>query len=244
MTIIQPVYALICVLAVALILNSSEVLAGDRESEVATSKTTVLVWGDSLSAAYGIPVEKGWVNLLQEKYGENVQVINGSISGETTQGGLTRLPDALAEYKPDLVLLELGANDGLRGIKTEVMQQNLTEMIELIKAAEAELVILGIRIPLNYGFTYTQKFEQVYVDVVKQFDLPFLPFLLESVALDYDLMQSDGLHPTADAQPKLLKDVLSVVEPVLEKLLAGEADKLAKQEPEQFVQPSAALAAQ
>jgi len=219
MTIIQPVYALICTLAVALLLNSSEVLASDSGSEATADKPTVLVWGDSLSAAYGIPIEKGWVNLLQEKYGDKLSVVNGSISGETTQGGLSRLPDALKQHKPDLVLLELGANDGLRGIKTDVMKDNLTEMIELIKAADSEQVILGIRIPLNYGFTYTQKFEQVYLDLVKQFELPFLPFLLESVALDYDLMQSDGLHPTADAQPKVLEDVLKVVAPVIEALL-------------------------
>lgn len=219
MTIIQPVYALIYSLAVALILNSSEVLASDNETKTEASKATVLVWGDSLSAAYGIPVEKGWVNLLQEKYSDDLKVINGSISGETTQGGLSRLPDALALHKPDLVLLELGANDGLRGIKTDVMQENLKAMVELIKESGSEQVILGIRIPLNYGFTYTQKFEQVYVDLVKEFELPFLPFLLETVALDYDLMQSDGLHPTAEAQPKVLDEVLTVVGPVLEKLL-------------------------
>jgi len=219
MTVIQPVYALICSLAVALILNSSEVFASDSKTEASTDQLTVLVWGDSLSAAYGIPVEKGWVNLLQEKYGNDLNVVNGSISGETTQGGLSRLPDALALHKPDLVLLELGANDGLRGIKTTVMQENLKAMIELIKAANSEQVMLGIRIPLNYGFTYTQKFEQVYVDLTKQFEIPFLPFLLESVALDYDLMQRDGLHPTADAQPKVLADVLTVVAPVLDKLL-------------------------
>ncbi|PWQ96996.1 arylesterase [Leucothrix arctica] len=228
MTIIQPVYALICSLAVALILNSSEVLANDSESEVVDSKKTVLVWGDSLSAAYGIPVEKGWVNLLQAKYRDDLNVINASISGETTQGGLSRLPAALTLHKPDLVLLELGANDGLRGIKTEVMQENLTAMIELIKAAGSEQVLLGIRIPLNYGFTYTQKFEQVYVDLAKQFELPFLPFLLESVALDYDLMQSDGLHPTADAQPQVLGDVLTVVGPAVEKLL-GQEDQTVSQ---------------
>ena len=218
-----------------LILNSSEVLASDTESEVVASKKTVLVWGDSLSAAYGIPVEKGWVNLLQAKYSDDLKVVNGSISGETTQGGLSRLPAALALHKPDMVLLELGANDGLRGIKTEVMQENLKAMIELIKAAESEQVLLGIRIPLNYGFTYTQKFEQVYIDLAKEFELPFLPFLLESVALDYDLMQSDGLHPTADAQTQVLGDVLTVVGPALDKLL-GKTEKLATQSPDLVLQ--------
>ena len=243
MTIIQPVYALICSLAVVLILNSSEVLASDTESEVVASKKTVLVWGDSLSAAYGIPVEKGWVNLLQAKYSDDLKVVNGSISGETTQGGLSRLPAALALHKPNMVLLELGANDGLRGIKTEVMQENLKAMIELIKAAESEQVLLGIRIPLNYGFTYTQKFEQVYIDLAKEFELPFLPFLLESVALDYDLMQSDGLHPTADAQTQVLGDVLTVVGPALDQLL-GKTEKLATQSPDLVLQKDEVLVTQ
>ena len=243
MTIIQPVYALICSLAVALILNSSEVLASDSENKVVASQKTVLVWGDSLSAAYGIPVEKGWVNLLQAKYSDDLKVINGSISGETTQGGLSRLPAALELHKPDMVLLELGANDGLRGIKTEVMQENLKAMIKLIKAADSEQVLLGIRIPLNYGFTYTQKFEQVYIDLAKEFELPFLPFLLESVALDYDLMQSDGLHPTADAQTQVLGDVLSVVGPELDKLL-GNTEKLASQSSDAALQKDEVLVAQ
>ena len=245
MTIIQPVYALICSLAAALILNSSEVLASDSENKVVASQKTVLVWGDSLSAAYGIPVEKGWVNLLQAKYSDDLKVINGSISGETTQGGLSRLPAALELHKPDMVLLELGANDGLRGIKTEVMQENLKAMIELIKAADSEQVLLGIRIPLNYGFTYTQKFEQVYIDLAKEFELPFLPFLLESVALDYDLMQSDGLHPTADAQTQVLGDVLSVVGPELDKLLGKtETEKLASQSSDAALQKDEVLVAQ
>jgi acyl-CoA thioesterase-1 len=245
MTIIQPVYALICSLAVALILNSSEVLASDSENKVVASQKTVLVWGDSLSAAYGIPVEKGWVNLLQAKYSDDLKVINGSISGETTQGGLSRLPAALELHKPDMVLLELGANDGLRGIKTEVMQENLKAMIKLIKAADSEQVLLGIRIPLNYGFTYTQKFEQVYIDLAKEFELPFLPFLLESVALDYDLMQSDGLHPTADAQTQVLGDVLSVVGPELDKLLGKtETEKLASQSSDAALQKDEVLVAQ
>ncbi|RVU85824.1 arylesterase [Leucothrix sargassi] len=235
MTILQPVYALLWSLAVALILNSSEVLASESDNEADDHKATVLVWGDSLSAAYGIPVEKGWVSLLQAQYGDDIKVVNGSISGETTQGGLTRLPEALETHKPDLVLLELGANDGLRGIKPDVIKANLTEMVELIKASGSEQVMLGIRIPLNYGFTYTQKFEQVYVDLVEAFELPFMPFLLESVALDYDLMQSDGLHPTAEAQPQVLQDVLKVVGPVLDKIISqasGEAIDPSPAEPQ------------
>jgi len=219
---IKPLYAFIYSLAVSLLLISGEVAAKQTPEAKVASKTGVLVWGDSLSAAYGIQQEEGWVTLLQEQYKDELEIVNASISGETTQGGLTRLPDALERHKPTLLLLELGANDGLRGIKTEVMQANLQKMIEISQAADVRVVLLGIRIPLNYGFTYTQKFEQVYVDLAEKFDLPFLPFLLEPIALDYDLMQSDGLHPTAAAQPQVLEHILTVLQPEIEKMLAPE----------------------
>ena len=221
---IKTLYAFICSLAVSLLLISSEVVATEQINKDMPDKTKVLVWGDSLSAAYGIPVDKGWVNLLQAQFRDELDVVNGSISGETTQGGLSRLPDALALHKPTLLLLELGANDGLRGIQTETMQENLQEMIEMSQEIGAKVVLLGIRIPLNYGFTYTQKFEQVYVDLAEKYNLPLLPFLLEPVALDYDLMQADGLHPTADAQPKVLGHVMSVLQPVLDEMLEVKAD--------------------
>lgn len=222
MKLIRLVYAFTLVVAVGLILNSGEVFA-KSEPQPDSSKLTVLVWGDSLSAAYGIPVDKGWVSLLQAENEDTLSVVNGSISGETTQGGLTRLPDALEKFQPDLILLELGANDGLRGIKTEVIEENLKAMVELAQKADVDVVLLGIRIPLNYGFTYTQKFEQVFVDVAKEYELPMLPFLLEPVALDYDLMQSDGLHPTADAQPQVLAHVMTVLKDVLDEQLKPEA---------------------
>ena len=216
---IKPLYAFVYALAVSLLLISGEVAAQQVSEAKAPSKTKVLVWGDSLSAAYGIPQEKGWVSLLQERYKDELEVVNASISGETTQGGLTRLPEALERHKPTLLLLELGANDGLRGFKTEVMEENLQRMIEMSQAADAKVVLLGIRIPLNYGFTYTQKFEKVYVDLAEKFKLPLLPFLLEPVALDFDLMQADGLHPTADAQPKVLEHVLTLLKPQIDNLL-------------------------
>lgn len=215
MRIIQPVYAFIYLLAAALLLNSVEVAADQTTSDVADKKPTILVWGDSLSAAYGIPVEKGWVSLLQARYQGEVEVVNGSISGETTQGGLTRLPKALDRHKPQLLVLELGANDGLRGFKTALVQENLQLMIDLAKERGIAVALIGIRIPLNYGFTYTQKFEQVYMDVAESNELPLLPFLLEGVALDFDLMQADGLHPKAEAQPKILEHVLTVLAPVI-----------------------------
>jgi len=217
---IKPLYAFVYSLAVSLLLISGEVVAKESSKAETSDKTSVLVWGDSLSAAYGIPQEKGWVSLLQEKYKDQLDIVNGSISGETTQGGLSRLPQALKLHKPTLLLLELGANDGLRGIQTKVMQENLQKMIEMSQAEDVKVVLLGIRIPLNYGFVYTQKFEKVYVDLAEKYDLPLLPFLLETVALDFDLMQADGLHPTADAQPKVLEHVLTLLEPVIKEAIS------------------------
>lgn len=190
--------------------TSARVFAGDDTPPV------ILVWGDSLSAAYGIPVEKGWVSLLQNKLGDRYKVINGSISGETTIGGLTRLPDALETHQPDYLLLELGANDGLRGLATDKMQENLKQIIELTQEANAKPVLLGIKIPPNYGMVYTERFDKVFSDLAEQYTIPLLPFLLDRVALDYDLMQADGLHPTADAQPLILENVWAVLEKVLQ----------------------------
>lgn len=180
-----------------------------------TPPTKILVWGDSLSAAYGIPVDKGWVNLLQQKLQNNAVINNGSISGETTAGGLTRLPAALQTYQPDYVLLELGANDGLRGIKTDTMQGNLEQMIQLAQQAKAKVVLLGIKLPPNYGSAYTQKFEAVYTNLAKQYNLPLVPFLLDGIAQNWDLVQADGVHPTAAAQPMVLDNVWKVLQSVL-----------------------------
>ena len=180
-----------------------------------TAPSKILVWGDSLSAAYGIPVDKGWVNLLQQKLQNNVVINNGSISGETTAGGLTRLPAALQTYQPDYVLLELGANDGLRGIKTDTMQGNLEQMIQLAQQAKAKVVLLGIKLPPNYGSAYTQKFEAVYTNLAKQYNLPLVPFLLDGIAQNWDLVQADGVHPTAAAQPMVLDNVWKVLQSVL-----------------------------
>jgi acyl-CoA thioesterase-1 len=184
---------------------------------------TLLVWGDSLSAAYGIPVEKGWVNLLKTQLGSSYKVENGSISGETTAGGLSRLPKALSEIKPDYVLFELGANDGLRGINPAVTRQNLEQMIQLAQASNVKVLLIGIKVPPNYGTAFSEKFAAVFSDLAKQYHLPFVPFLLEGVADNWDLVQADGLHPTAEAQPKLLANVWSVLETVLETVLTPSA---------------------
>ena len=193
----------------AVLLVAPKVMAADANPK------TILVWGDSLSAAYGIPLEKGWVSLLQTQLGSSYQISNGSISGETTAGGLSRFPKALSDTKPDYVLFELGANDGLRGIDPAVTRQNLTQMIQLAQASHAKVVLIGIKVPPNYGAAFTEKFEAVFSDLAKQYSLPFVPFLLEGVADNWDLVQADGLHPTAEAQPKLLANVWPVLEAVL-----------------------------
>lgn len=179
------------------------------------TKTTLLVFGDSLSAAYGIPVEKGWVNLLQTKLGENFQVTNASISGETTSGGVSRLGASLAAIKPHYLLMELGANDGLQGKPPEEMQANLEQMIQRATEENVKVILIGIHLPPNYGVSYTEKFDQVYKNLAEKYQLSFIPFLLEGVATDFNLMQADGLHPTAEAQPKILEHLWLTLESVL-----------------------------
>nr|WP_229803323.1 arylesterase [Halomonas qijiaojingensis] len=176
--------------------------------------------GDSLSAAYGIERDRGWVQLLAERLGDEAQVINASISGETTSGGVSRLPDLLRQHEPELVLLELGGNDGLRGLPPRQMQANLAEMIKASQATGAAVMLLGIDIPPNYGNAYREAFRNVYTELADRYDVPLVPFLLEDIALDQSLMQGDGIHPTADAQPRILDNIW----PELEALLESRAD--------------------
>ncbi len=180
---------------------------------------TLLVWGDSLSAAYNIPVEQGWVSLLQQRLDQreenNWRVSNGSVSGEMSAGGLVRLPDALAREKPRLLIIGLGSNDGLQGKPLKLLKSNLNEMINLAKGQGAKVLLLGNMIPPNYGPAYANGFADVYQDIARQQDIPLVPFLLEGVATDYDLMQADGLHPTAEAQKRLLDNVWPYLEPIL-----------------------------
>ncbi len=184
----------------------------------AADTRTVLVVGDSLSAGYGIDQNDGWVALLRDrlkKESSGYDVVNASISGDTTAGGVNRLDAALAKHSPAIVLLELGANDGLRGLPIKQMRANLQRMIEKSRAANAQVVLIGMRIPTNYGIGYTQKFAQAYEDLAKQFKLPLVPFLLDGVALNMKLMQDDGLHPRAEAQPRLLDNVWPFIKPLL-----------------------------
>lgn len=181
-------------------------------TNIANANQKVLVWGDSLSAAYGISVEKGWVNLMKQKLGEKIEITNGSISGETTQGGLTRLPNALKKVSPDIVVLELGANDGLRGLPPKITKTNLDKMITLAQESNAKVILLGMKIPPNYGVAYSQKFEQIFSDLAEQYKLPFIPFFLDNIIVDLELLQEDELHPTAAAQPLILGNILPTIQ--------------------------------
>lgn len=181
---------------------------------------TILVYGDSLSAAYGIPREQGWATLLQQrlhKQGYSHQVINASISGETTSGGLSRIKASLQQHKPDIMLLELGANDGLRGLPVAEMQQNLTSIIEAGRSTGARIILIGIMIPPNYGPGYTRQFSASFPALAKRYHLPLVPFLLDGVAGKRELTQDDGLHPTAAAQSLILENVWKTLEPELAK---------------------------
>jgi acyl-CoA thioesterase-1 len=190
-------------------------------AESATADTpTILVFGDSLSAAYRIPRDQGWVALLQQRLRQQAlpqQVVNASVSGETTSGGWSRLPAALKQHKPDIVVLELGANDGLRGLPVADMQRNLEAMIKASRDAGARVLLVGMLIPPNYGPRYTHAFAASFKELAERYDLPLLPFLLEGVAGKRALTQDDGLHPTAGAQEKILDNVWEVLQPMLKK---------------------------
>jgi acyl-CoA thioesterase-1 len=180
---------------------------------------TVLVLGDSLSAAYGIPQDRGWVALLQQRLteaGYPHRVVNASVSGETSIAGLNRLPRLLAEHSPVVVVVELGANDGLRGIAPKVLGENLTAMVAAARATGARVLLLGVKLPPNYGGAFNARFERVYASVADETDTALVPFFLEGVAEDRSLMLPDGLHPAAEAQPRLLDNVWPALLPLLE----------------------------
>jgi acyl-CoA thioesterase I len=176
----------------------------------------VMVYGDSLSAAYGLNPADGWVALMQNKLKpRGVEVVNASISGETTRGGLSRIKGDLAAHKPNIVLLALGANDGLRGLPVADTRKNLAAMITAVKATNAKVVLIGIQIPPNYGLDYATQFRDLYADLAKQNKTVLVPFLLEGVAEKLELFQPDRLHPIAAAQPRILENVLPAVEQIL-----------------------------
>jgi acyl-CoA thioesterase-1 len=186
----------------------------------AASERTILIFGDSLSAAYGLRPEQGWVALLDKRlrdqgYGYNV--VNASVSGETTSGGLQRLPRALELNKPQIIVLELGANDALRGLPLSGAKDNLSKMVELGEKAGARLLLVGMRIPPNYGPRYTADFVQMYSELTGRYHLALVPFLLASVALDSSKMQEDGLHPNALGEPAVLDTLWPQLVPLLKK---------------------------
>lgn len=193
-------------------------LAALLSAQVQAGSPAILVLGDSLSAAYGIPADQGWVSLLQRRLAERGfphRVVNSSISGDTTSGGLSRLPAALRRDQPTIVIVELGANDGLRGQPLMEMTANLARIIELSQQAGAQVMLAEMRIPPNYGPLYTQKFQAAFSELAKRYNALLIPFLLDGVAGNPALIQEDGLHPRASAQPRILDQVWSVLESAL-----------------------------
>jgi acyl-CoA thioesterase-1 len=191
----------------SLLLLAQEAMAG-----------TLLVVGDSISAAFGLESSQGWVALLEKRLAEKgyeQRVVNASISGDTSAGGLSRLPALLAEHKPELVIIELGGNDGLRGQPPAQLQQNLAAMIDSAKAQGASVLLLGMRLPPNYGARYTNAFAKVYSSLATEKQVPLVPFFLDGVGGVPEMMQADGLHPRAQAQPRLLDNLWPTLEPML-----------------------------
>ena len=195
-------------------------LVGLLPGFAAAGDSSIVIAGDSLSAAYGMNISESWPSLLQQRLDRNghaYRVFNSSIAGDTTQGGLTRLPSLLERHRPAIVILELGGNDGLRGLPVEVTRSNLSAMIESSQAAGARVILAEMRIPPNYGQTYTERFNGTYSELARQFGVVLLRFLLQDIALEPGLMQADGIHPTAAAQPMILEQVWKVLAPMLDR---------------------------
>lgn len=204
-----PRAALFAALAIASVLPATQ---------AAASRGTLLVYGDSLSAAYGISQKDGWPSLLQERLRKSAldyTVANASISGETSSGGASRIAAALVQHKPRITIIALGANDGLRGLPVAQLRDNLATIIRAAQKAGSKVVLVGMRMPPNYGAAYTQGFENTFVQLARQFRLPLAPFLLDGVADKQALFQPDQLHPLAEAQPLLLDNVWKALRPLL-----------------------------
>ena len=185
----------------------------------AAESPTVLIFGDSLSAGFGIDVDQSWAALLQnrlEEQGYEHRVVNASISGETTEGGAARIDNALDTFKPALIILELGGNDGLRGFPPSRIKGNLKTIVAQSKASGAAVVLLGIRIPTNYGTRYTQAFENVYAEVAEELGVEWIEFFMQGVAMNDDLLQDDRIHPNIAAQPILLDNAWPIIRATLE----------------------------
>ena len=182
---------------------------------------TLLVIGDSLSAAYGIDVNEGWVALLSDRLaaeGYPLRVINSSVSGDTSANGLSRLPTLLADYQPAIVIIELGGNDGLRGLSLKELKSNLTQMVEQSQAAGAQVLVLGVQIPSNYGAGYTRLFSDTFVQVADEGSTALVPSFMSGMETSIELFQDDGIHPSAKAQPLLLDNTWAELKPLLDRV--------------------------
>lgn len=196
--------------------------AQTKAKAAATARPAILVLGDSLSAEYGLARDAGWVKLLEQRLmqeappsGRQYSVVNASISGETTSGGRTRLPALLKQHRPALVIIELGANDGLRGLPIEVMRANLRAMIEASRAASARVLLVGMRIPPNYGRDYAERFFSTFAELSRELKIGYAPFLLDGIAEDLTMFQADRIHPNEKAQTRLLDNVWPHLAPLL-----------------------------
>jgi acyl-CoA thioesterase-1 len=184
----------------------------------AVQAATILVWGDSLSAGYGLRAREDWPTLLQtrlEREGFRHTVVNASVSGETSSGGRSRLAAALERHKPNLLIIELGANDGLRGLQPQLLADNLGAMVKTAKDAGTQVLLIGMELPPNYGEAYMRRFQQAYADVAREHRVPLVPFLLEGFAAQPDMFQPDGIHPTSAAQKLMLETVWKHLVPLL-----------------------------
>ncbi|MDX2417653.1 MAG: arylesterase [Xanthomonadales bacterium] len=189
-----------------------------RPVAFASQPPVLLILGDSLSAGYGMDREQSWVNLFDirlQELGYSYRILNSSISGDTSQGGLVRLPRLLDRYQPEIVIIELGANDGLRGIDPDITRANMTSMIQQSQESGARVLLAGIKLPPNYGSVYLEQFESIYRDLASKFDTLLVPFFMDGVALKPDLLQADNIHPNEKGQPVLLENVWKVLEPAL-----------------------------
>lgn len=202
------------VLLIYLVCLTGAPLAESAPLEKSSPRISILILGDSLSASYGVDEEKGWVNLLRAQLPQH-EIINGSVSGETTAGGLRRLPALLESSSPSLILIELGGNDGLRGFSPLKLKENLTKLITLSKQNNTQVLLSEVMVPPNYGTRYAKMFEDVYKDLAKEHDIILMPFFMKEIAVHPELMQRDGIHPNTEAQPQITQFILPWVNQAL-----------------------------
>ena len=203
---------LLCVLFSVILTHNHTAFAANK------TPVSILVLGDSLSGAYGININEGWVALLQQqiiKQGYDYKVINASVSGDTTRTGLSRIDSALKNHKPEIVIIALGGNDGLRGLAFSEIETSLSSIIESCKKDQVEILLVGVRMPPNYGTVYNKQFAKLYQNLAQRYDIPLVPQMLNQVAEHRELMQQDGMHPKAEAQPQVMKNVWAGLQPIL-----------------------------